>query len=573
MKKDLKDKNAEMEVQNEELQEQSEELQTTAEELRKQAEELEEQKRQVEEADRLKSEFLSNMSHELRTPLNSVLALSQLMLARGPGKEPGKDAEHLELIERSGKELLALINDILDLSKIESGQVELEVSKFDPGGTLTGVVDSLRSLAEEKGIKFEAVFGEVPRISSDETRVRQILLNLVGNAIKFTSSGSVTVKLALVGGQVSFKVTDTGIGISEADLAHIFDEFRQADGSTTRRYGGTGLGLAICRKLTAILGGTLTARSEPGQGSTFIASFPLVLEQGASQEFPITPAKPARSVRRRPAKAGGGRSPCVLVIEDNEAATLQVRSLLEDGGYRVLTAKDGAEAFKTLAESLPDLIILDLMMPGINGFEVLERLRSEERTELVPVIVLTAKELSREEHARLKRNEIDELVQKGGLNREELLARVRDILDPPPPPASRDPQQKKSSPGAPRLAKIALIVEDNPASMAVTRAILEEVGCAFVTAENGAAAVAVAKKSRPGLILMDIQLPGMNGMEAARRIKADPDLAGVRIVALTAKAMKGDRKTILASGIDAYISKPIDPELLKTELKAFLKRS
>jgi len=251
----------------------SEELQANNEELTSLNEELETQRKQVEGANRLKSDFLSNMSHELRTPLNSVMALSQLMISRGTGKDPAQEAEFLRVIERNGRQLLNLINDILDLSKIEAGGTEVKLGEVKPGAITEVALATVRPLIEEKGLTLTMhVADNVPAMQSDEDKVRQILLNLLSNAVKFTEAGEIGVSVSVEGDSVSFAVADNGIGISVEDQKHIFDEFRQVDGSTTRKHGGTGLGLAICRKLARLLGGDISVHSEPDNGSTFTPS-------------------------------------------------------------------------------------------------------------------------------------------------------------------------------------------------------------------------------------------------------------------------------------------------------------
>jgi hypothetical protein len=251
-------------------------LEAQAMELRALAAKLETQHRELEQANRVKSEFLSTMSHELRTPLNSVMALSQLMLARGTGKNPEQEREFLGIIERNGRHLLELVNAILDLSRIEAGQVAIFVGTVNAEDVVQSAMQTVRPLMADKGLcaRVHTARG-MPSFQSDEVRVRQILINLLSNAVKFTDTGEVEVSVETTADRVSFAVRDTGIGIEESDLDSIFDEFRQVDGSATRRHGGAGLGLTISRRLAEILGGTLTAKSAPGQGSVFTLSLPL----------------------------------------------------------------------------------------------------------------------------------------------------------------------------------------------------------------------------------------------------------------------------------------------------------
>ncbi len=267
---------AELQIANESLRARTDELQAQAAALRKLAQELDEQREQVEQADRLKTEFLSNISHELRTPLNSILALSQLLVTRGIGHEPKREIECLQVIERNGQNLLNLINDILDLSKVEAGQIELVASDFSPIEVLKRAIDTTRPLAEDKGITVEmTVEPHLPRIRSDAEKIEQILINLLSNAIKFTDVGGVQTEARVQEGMVQFSISDTGIGIPADQQGVIFDAFRQVDGSVTRDYGGTGLGLSISKKLAAVLDGDIRVESETQKGSTFTLSIPV----------------------------------------------------------------------------------------------------------------------------------------------------------------------------------------------------------------------------------------------------------------------------------------------------------
>jgi signal transduction histidine kinase/DNA-binding response OmpR family regulator/CHASE3 domain sensor protein len=555
----------ELVAQTEKLQAQSEELQAQTQELQAQTQELERQRLQVEEADRLKSEFLANMSHELRTPLNSVLALTQLMIARGTGKDAAQETEYLQVIDRNGRHLLHLINDILDIARIESGRVQLTLTSIDPGETCARVLGTVRPLAAERGLELKADYGDLPRIFTDEDKLQQILINLLSNAIKFTEQGEIRLEAAVDSDQVCFTVRDTGVGIAPEFLPHIFDKFRQADGSSTRRFEGTGLGLAICRSLAKFLGGEITVVSEVGRGSTFTLTLPQtcpelkeVDDEPANRTFsdaaPSQPQPTPSAKRREP--------PLILVVEGNPVAALQVRTVFEELGYAVKAAPSGIEALAAIPEVRPDLIVLDLMLPDVDGFQVLEQIRAMPATATIPVLVLTARELTPEDRNRLAHHHIRHFAQKGSLNRDELAACVRRLLGraaatvvPHPAPAPQPPVSRR--PGGPIL-----VVEDNRDNLLVITAVLDEAGYQYVTAADGPTAVARAREELPALIIMDMQLPGLGGLEAAKEIKADPHLKGSPVVALTAMAMRGDREEILAAGLDDYLAKPFDPEEL-----------
>jgi signal transduction histidine kinase/CheY-like chemotaxis protein/HAMP domain-containing protein len=550
----------------EDLKEKNREITTINRELMDQAEELKIQQLQLADANRLKSEFLSNMSHELRTPLNSILALSQLMISKGTGRNPGKESKNLEIIERSGRILLNLINDILDLAKIESGRMELNLTEFKPEPVMLTSMETIKPVTESKGLDLQLNLVDNPTMYSDKDRVRQVLFNLLSNAVKFTDKGEIELTVTSAAGQVFFAVRDTGIGIRSEDIPYVFTEFRQAAGSTARQYEGTGLGLTISQKFAGLLGGEIIVESEPGKGSIFTLVLPLRC-QFRSQVSDDTPDS-----QQQPPGAGAfaarGEPPRILVIEDNDVAAMQIRSALEENGFIVTTASNGGEGLESIGKALPDAVILDLMMPKVNGFEVLEQVRSTPGTSELPVLILTAKELTREELANLKRNNVRQLVRKGSLDRDQLTARVKELI-------SRSAQLKHSQPASTSTSpanRLILVVEDNPDNRYLITAILEEGDYKYITAQNGEEAVNKAKESLPGLILMDIQLPILSGLDAVGQIKADPRLAQIPVIALTALAMKGDKEKILSAGCSDYIPKPIDPETLLKKVKEWMNR-
>ncbi len=539
---------ARLEQQNHELEAQKAELSSQSAELLAQNAELEKQKKQLNETSQLKTVFLSNMSHELRTPLNSVIALSGVLSRRLVNQIPQDEYSYLEIIERNGKHLLGLINDILDISRIEAGYEEVELTRFDANALIAELTSMINPQAEQKQIELLHHAGEAELfIISDADKCRHILQNLMGNAVKFTDKGKVEITASLRGDQLEIVVKDTGIGIAEDHLAHIFDKFRQADGSTSRRFGGSGLGLSIARELATLLTGTITVKSVPGQGSEFTLTLPLRyagVETAMTTEFP----KPPKPATGKPAAWSSAKT--ILLVEDSEPAIIQLKEILEDSGYLTLVARNGDEALKIIDKVIPDAMILDLMMPGVDGFEVLGTLRSAEPTAHIPVLILTAKHISKEELKKLKRNNIHQLIQKGNVNRNELLNSVAAMAFP-------EPVKPQVKPPAFTGKPVVLAVEDNPDNMITVKALLAD-DYTIVEAANGAECVVQAQKCLPNLILMDIALPGMDGIEAFRTIRKLPELQHVPVIALTASAMLNDRETILAQGFDAYISKPID---------------
>jgi signal transduction histidine kinase/CheY-like chemotaxis protein len=545
--------------QNSELEAQKSELSSQSAELTEQNTELELQKQQLNQAHQLKSTFLSNMSHELRTPLNSVIALSGVLNRKLKNQIPEDEYSYLEVIERNGKHLLALINDILDISRIEAGREEIEITKFSACQLVDDVAGMIKPQADQKNIRLLNATGDCEiRITSDADKCRHILQNLIGNAVKFTDEGQVRIVVSKIGTNINIVVSDTGIGISEANQIHIFDEFRQADGSTSRRFGGTGLGLAIAKKYANLLGGTITVKSSSGKGSEFTLSLPLQYDLENKITHTQTHHDFKLENKRIQAKfTSGGSGKTILLVEDSEPAIVQLKDILGESGYQILVANNGAEALKIIQTTIPDAMILDLMMPGIDGFEVLETIRNAEPTAAIPVLVLTAKQITKDDLRFLKRNNVHQLIQKGDVNREDLLKAVAGMVVSPIEELPKPERKIQEFEGKP----IVLVVEDNADNMLTVRAILDE-SCILLEAVNGVESVAMAKKHRPNLILMDIALPEMDGIEAFKMIRNDPILQHIPVVALTASAMTTDRESILAYGFDAYIAKPIDEQIL-----------
>ena len=557
---------ATLEQQNRELDAQKRELVSQAAEMTVQNTELEMQKRQLGEANRLKSAFLSNMSHELRTPLNSVIALSGVLGRRLAATLPLEEQSYLEIIERNGKGLLALINDILDLSRIEAGREELSVSRCSVRELADELVAMIEPQAIEKKIALlNQVPVDLPLLTTDPDKLRHILQNLIGNAVKFTEQGQVTVAAEVKRSEVMIVVTDTGIGISADQAPYIFDEFRQGDDSTSRKYGGTGLGLAIAKKYAQLLDGCITVESTLGRGSAFTLRIPLALALPSTDQ----PHETGRYSSKRllglsPVPLGQGQT--ILVVEDNESAIIQLTDILQTQGYRVAVAHNGQEALAQIAQTLPDAMILDLMMPEVDGFEVLKAIRGMERTAHLPVLILTAKLVTRDELSFLTGNHIHQLIQKGDIQKAGLLTEVSRMVAPPQTPALSQPRRRRPA----RSGKpVVLIVEDNPDNLCTARALLSD-HYEVIEAEDGKTGVELALRHRPDIILTDIAMSGMDGIAVLEAIQGDDTLRGTPVIAVTASAMKGDRETILSHGFDGYISKPIDAELMNKILRDVL---
>jgi signal transduction histidine kinase/CheY-like chemotaxis protein/CHASE3 domain sensor protein len=563
----MKQLSEKLELQNRELEAQQKELAVQTIELKEQNRELEAQKTQLSEASRLKTNFLSNMSHELRTPLNSVIALSGVLSRRLVKQIPDEELSYLEVIERNGKHLLTLINDILDISRIESGKETIDVSEFEICAAINEVVTMIKPQADEKGLHLAAAIGDCQtRIVTDAFKFRHILQNLIVNAVKFTDKGQVDVAVKLINHKMAITVSDTGIGISGEHLPHIFDEFRQADSGVSRRFGGTGLGLAIAQKYAYLLGGSITVESVLGEGSTFTFIIPLLYnEKNKIAEKIAKPFSQLIIAEKQAITKKGDRSKTILIVEDSEPAIIQMRDIFEESGYEVVVARGGAEALELFGQISPDAIILDLMMPGIDGFNVLRTIRNAEIAAQIPVLILTAKHITKDELAFLKRNNIHQLIQKGDVKRDKLLQAVEEMVFGKKTETTVTERTKLTLTGTPTV----LVVEDNPDNMITIKAVLAD-GYKVYEAADGLEAVEMAKKHVPDFILMDIALPKMDGIEAFKAIRGDGRLSHVPIIALTASALTEDREIILAYGFDAYIAKPIDQQQFFKTIKETL---
>ena len=549
-----------LDMQYKELEEQSNELMMQADELKEYNIELELQKKQLDEANHLKSAFLSNMSHELRTPLNSVIALSGVLTRRLKKLIPEEEYNYLNIIEKNGKHLLSLINDILDLSRIEAGKEELNYSRFTIQNLVKEILDPLEPVINEKNITLINHIGEdLPPIVSDNAKCHHIIQNIISNAIKFTDKGSVEIEANQSNNEVHIHVKDTGIGISADHLPFIFDEFRQADERTSRKYGGTGLGLSIARKYAMMLSGSIEVESQPGKGSVFTFKIPVKPAQNQMDrlvtEYPFSSGLVIGKPGSRSKKVQG-RS--LLLVEDSEPQIIQLTDILKEEGYEIQVARNGKEALKIIEQRIPDAMILDLMMPEVDGFEVLQKIRNIKETSHIPVLILSAKHVSKQELSFLQGNNIHQLIQKGDIHKEELLKLIQNMVEPSVKTVNGIVKSKPVV--IPKGVKATiLLVEDNPDNNITVKALLGE-KYHIISATDGLDGLEQAKSVVPHLILLDISLPGMDGYTVFDELTKIKELRHIPVIALTARAMKGDRESLLSYGFDDYIAKPIDNE-------------
>jgi HAMP domain-containing protein/CheY-like chemotaxis protein/signal transduction histidine kinase len=733
----------ELQTQQKELQEKNEQLAQKAQQLAEQNAEVERKNQEIEQARRAleekadelaltskyKSEFLANMSHELRTPLNSILILGQQLGDNADGNLTPKQVEYARTIHGAGTDLLNLITDILDLSKIESGTVTVDAEEIQLPNLLEAVERSFRHEAENRNLSFEILLDPTLNrtMTTDSKRLMQVLKNLLSNALKFTEQGGVRVNVSAVAGGwhvghpvlqnagtvVAFQVSDTGIGIPLEKQRIIFEAFQQADASTSRRYGGTGLGLAISRELAYLLGGEIQLRSTPGSGSTFTLYLP-VSYAGPSVPFPAPSNKdvsaasalrlPSVRLPERPLEKilddrddikpddatllivedepsycrvlvdmarGSGfkvlvamrgadalelarkyhptavsldvflpdmlgwtvlsqlkqdpatrhipvqivtldgdrqhglargafnfvtkpvtpegltgalerikeyakpRRRRLLVVEDDAADQLSIRALLEHDDIEIETASSGEEALSSLRESLFDCVVLDLRLPDISGFEVLERLSRDPALRDIPIVVFTGKELSPEEDARLH-SIARSIVVKGVESPERLLDETalflhRVVADLPPEKQRMIERLHRSDDDL--AGKPVLVVDDDVRNIFVLSSVLERRGMKVLSASTGHEALALLDSTPDvSIVLMDIMMPEMDGYKTMQFIRQNPKYRRLPIVALTAKAMKGDREKCLEAGASEYLAKPVNTEQLLSALRMWLHR-
>ncbi|AHG48078.1 diguanylate cyclase (plasmid) [Rhizobium leguminosarum bv. trifolii CB782] len=732
---------AELQTQQRELQQTNEQLGQKAQQLEERNVEVEAKNQEIEQARRAleekatelaltskyKSEFLANMSHELRTPLNSILILGQQLGENPDGNLSGKQVEFAKTIHGAGTDLLNLISDILDLSKIESGTVSVDAEEIFVSNLLEVMARPFRHEAENRNLSFAVEIGDVTKsIITDSKRLQQILKNLLSNAFKFTAQGGVTLRVALATSGwspdhpslkhapsvLAFEVVDTGIGIPPEKQRIIFEAFQQADASTSRKYGGTGLGLAISRELANLLGGEIQLRSTPGVGSTFVLYLPLtyvgagaispkpvpsanvvefaeaaasrraektiehveddrhqiaagdsvllIVEDDAhyarvlvdlardngfkvlvamrgsdalvlAQDYrpaaisldiflpdmlgwtvlsqlkqnpqtrhipvqiisldedrqhgltrgafafmskPTTPEGLGKALSRLKAYAQPRRKH-LLLVEDNEAERLSVTALLGHDDIDITSVGSGSEALAALRQDPPDCVVLDLSLPDMSGFEVLERIRDDADIGEVPVVVFTGRELSPEEDATLH-SMARSVVVKGVESPERLLDETalflhRVVADLPA--AKQATLQELHSSDEDLVGETVLLVDDDARNIFALSSVLERRGMRVLTATTGSEAIDVINNEPSvAIVLMDIMMPGMDGYETMQVIRSEPRFRRLPILALTAKAMKGDREKCLEAGASDYLAKPVNTEQLLSALRMWLHR-
>ncbi len=699
-KDSLEEKAREITQANLDLQSLNEELEDR---VRQRTDELRLTRDEAVQANRAKSQFLANMSHELRTPLNAIIGFSEVLSEKVETKGPKDFKDPLHRIAAAGQHLLRLINDVLDIAKIEAGKMELSLEAVALPPMFEEVAKTIRPLSEQNGNRLTiSCDSNISPVMADPTRLRQILLNLLSNAVKFTENGDIELSALDEKGKMLIAVADNGIGMTPQEVDNVFIEFIQADSSSTRKHGGTGLGLAISQRFCRIMGGEITVDSVVGEGTTFRVFLP-VAERGVKpaesrQKRQPLPEQAVAEVAEPAGVPADGRTPLVLSIDDDKDVLDLLELVLENEGYRLITARsgpaglklaktlkpdivtldvkmpdmdgwdmlaalkanedtrqipvvmltivdeatrgyalgateylvkpierepllaamarvvgtrkkpsvllveddeptramvremldgdcssfveaaDGQEALERLAEARPDVILLDLLMPRMDGFDFLEALRAEGSNHSIPVIVVTAKDLTAEDHERLA-GAVTRILQKNALSGTALLSEIRSAVrnglaqggwtNVGKTAAAGEAAAGSEAPARSKVRRI-LYVEDNEDNIVLLHGRLEDRGFAVSIARDGREGVNLARAERPDVILMDMSLPVMDGWEAARELKADPTTAAIPIIGVSAHAMAGDRDKALEAGCDDYVTKPIDIDELLQKASALM---
>ncbi|SMC66932.1 HAMP domain-containing protein [Kibdelosporangium aridum] len=586
---ELQRSNAELEEKAALLATQNRDIETKNLEIEQARQELETRAQQLSLASKYKSEFLANMSHELRTPLNSLLILAQLLTQNASRNLTPKQVEYASIIHSAGSDLLQLINDILDLSKVEAGKMDISPERVPLRQLLDYVEATFRPLTTQKSLDFRitTASGVPVELLTDDSRLRQVLRNLLSNAVKFTESGGVELRIEPAlsselpasvrrhGPAIALRVIDTGIGIPEQQLESIFGAFQQADGTTSRKYGGTGLGLSISREIAYLLGGAIDVQSTPGQGSTFTFYLPVARPDFEDLAAGPQPAEQPAAVEEPP--AAGVRQRRLLVIEAHPRGLLSLvaASAVSDlpvgpdlGDVEIVTATTAEEAAAALAVNPCHCIVLEVDMPGGVAWTFLDALERDSALRDVPVLAHNSRRLDAHQEAALQARveplaSLDELRERIVLHlTAEKLPLVRAESAAKPAPRTYDDRV---------AGRTVLVVDDDARNVYALTSMLELHGIQVLHAENGRKGIeTLTAHPEIDLVLMDVMMPEMDGYAATSAIRGMPQYVQLPIIAVTAKAMPGDQEKTLAAGANDYVTKPVDADHLIARIQRWL---
>ena len=496
--------------------------------------ELDEKAGHLRRADEMKSRFLSNMSHEFRTPVNAILALTHLLLEHTDGELNSEQTKQVNYIRKSGEDLLELVNDLLDLAKIEAGKVTVKASEFEVGNLFSALRGMLRPLLVSNTVNlvFEDPVG-VPPMKTDEGKVSQILRNFISNAIKFTERGEVRVaaSVAVDGRSIGFSVTDTGIGIAQEDLSRIFEEFSQLDHPIQKQVKGTGLGLPLCKKLAQLLGGSIEVRSRPGEGSTFVANIPVnYADNDIERAEQIEPVRVLPDDSRLP----------VLIVEDEPETRLLYDKYLRNTPFRPIPAGSIRQAREQLRRHPVVAVVLDVLLPDESAWQWLIELKRGEATSKLPVLIVSSVEDPRK---GLALGADDYCIKP--LRRTWLLERLQRVTN-----ISIDPM--KSPP-------LVLIIDDQETDRYIVRHHLEEFGCPIVEATGGEQGLQLARQLKPALILLDLNMPGMDGFEVLGHLRDDPAISSLPVTIITSQILSPEQYQMLTHARGVVLKNEFSP--------------
>ena len=501
--------------------------------------ELSRAKEAAEAASRAKSQFLANMSHELRTPLNAIIGYSEML--HEEAEDDSETKEDLERIHGASKHLLALINDVLDLAKVDAGRMELLLEEFPAEQPLQQALIDIRPQAEANGNTVQLqIADDAGTIRADSLKIRQALTNLLSNAAKFTKSGAIAVTVEREGEWILYRVADTGIGMSPEQQAKLFQPFTQADSSTTRQYGGTGLGLVITRRFCHLMGGEVTMKSELGQGTTFTMRLPVEMQEVTREDAATSPASSnadAEKVAATQLAPQDAARRTILAIDDDATVHNLLQRMLEKEGVHVVSAMSGAEGLRLARELKPAAITLDVLMPEMDGWEVLAALQADAELREIPVIMLTMMEDRKTGYALGVRDYMVKPIDRNRLNA------IIDKLD----------LRREGSEAAGGTS--ILLVEDDDATRAMMRRALEKEGCVVEEAVNGREALQKVEARRPALILLDLMMPEMDGFEFCAAVCERPDWGEIPIIVLTALDLTPEDRRRLNGTIQQVVRK------------------